>query len=80
MARLIDRLPSDMPPAALGPLERTVLTCLRKSPDARFASAADLVAALERAREALTTPLSGVAALSGSVVAPRVGVAWWWWV
>ena len=57
--RLVDHLPGGVPASVLGSLEHVVLSCLRKSPDSRFASATDLVAALERAQDVLTASASG---------------------
>jgi hypothetical protein len=52
-----------------------VLVCLRTSPDARFASAVDLLRALEEAR----THLMSVDHGRQAGPSPREGHAIWWW-
>jgi hypothetical protein len=62
-------------------VERVALVCLRKSPDARFGSAADLLRALEEARDGLTAraePGRG-AAPGPAVVGTPAGDGLWWW-
>ena len=58
--------------ALIGELDHIVRTCLRKTPDSRYQSAHDLVAALDRAREGLT----GVAT---TAPAEHTTTAGWWW-
>jgi hypothetical protein len=58
------------PGASIGALDEVIRTCLRKSPDARYQSASELVQALERTR----TPTARQAA---QVRAPAP--AHWWW-
>ncbi len=55
----------------LADLDRIVATCLQKSPDARFASTHDLVAALERAQLARH-------ATAAAPIAPTRAALWWW--
>jgi hypothetical protein len=92
--RLVEHLPGGVPSSVLGSLEHVVLSCLRKLPESRFASATDLVAALERARDALTASPSGAAwarTTHHPLAAPRTTpepfashtaeapLAQWWW-
>jgi hypothetical protein len=79
-ARLVDSAPGHVSPVSLGHVERVVLVCLRPSPEARFASAADLLRALEEARSHLTSDDHGrkaASVLAGA--APGEGHAIWWW-
>jgi serine/threonine-protein kinase len=57
-----------------GRIDRVIGRCLAKSPDDRIASAADFIAALERARAGEDSPSTGVAAASSAVN----GARWWW--
>ena len=79
-ARIVDNAPGHVSPVSLGHVERVVLVCLRASPDARFASAADLLRALEEARSHLTSAdHDRKAAPVPAGAAPREGHAIWWW-
>jgi hypothetical protein len=78
--RLRDRTTAAMPSAALGQLERVVMTCLRKRPSDRFPSARHLIAALEEARAAMAGgALRPGAADVGDTAARGDGDALWWW-
>jgi predicted Ser/Thr protein kinase len=80
LARIVGNAPAHVSPVSLGHVERVVLVCLRVSPDARFASAAELLRALEEARSHLTSDdHSRKAASAPAGAAPREGHAIWWW-
>jgi hypothetical protein len=77
--RLRDRAPSNASAAAIGQLERIVQTCLRKRAEDRFASARELVAALEDAQAALGTGLESARVPAAPERATTSGRAMWWW-
>jgi serine/threonine protein kinase len=89
--KVVDNAPENVSPISLSHVERVVLTCLRKSPDARFASAADVLRALEQARDGLTAVEPGPRTLAprtvppsplrgfGEASAPSERHALWWW-
>jgi hypothetical protein len=90
-ARIVDHAPAHVSSISLSHVERVVLVCLRKSPDARFASAADVLRALEQARDGLTAVEPGPRTLAprtlppsplrgfGEASAPSESPALWWW-
>jgi len=66
--------------AAVRELDAIVGTCLRKSPDARYRSAHELLAALERARDVglgRVAPSHTSATPSGNIGRPADAL-WWW--
>ncbi|HET9360692.1 MAG TPA: serine/threonine-protein kinase, partial [Vicinamibacterales bacterium] len=77
---IADDAPGHVSRISLRHVERVVLVCLRVSPEARFASAADLLRALEEARSHLTSAdHDRKAAPVPAGPAPREGHAIWWW-
>ena len=88
IARILESEPArlaGLPPATrwnatvLGELEDVIMTCLRKLPEQRYGSAHDLIAALERARLAVTGTLNAPRVPTTSVTAgPKHDARWWW--
>lgn len=62
-------------PMAFGPLEPIVARCLKKSPDQRFASATELLAALRQAQRALET---GAPVSDATASVEPTDRLWWW--
>ena len=74
----VSRLAPDIPVE----LSAIVVRCLAKDPDKRYASTADLVAALGRVEAAASTPMGGstrrrVVAAAALAAAAVVGLYWW---
>lgn len=78
-AHLIDAVPAGLSTAAgLSNLDGIVARCLEKSPDARFASTHDLVAALEGAQLMNAAPPPVSRSASATRIAPTRAALWWW--
>ena len=79
-ARLTGPAPMASVPAGLvGELNTVVRRCLAKSPAARFASAHDVLAALERVRAGESATLSNAATPDGGGGARAMADPVWWW-